>query len=755
MADIFISYAKEDRARIEPLAKVLAEQGWSVWWDRRIPAGRTWREVIGGALQAARAVIVAWSATSVKSTWVQEEADWGLERRLLVPIFLDDIRPPLGFGAVQAVDLSQWKPSQSSPRFDKLISDLELLLGSSPLKTKAAEQKLAQQEAKRKAAAGAKQREEERHRAEEERKQRQAEEDSRRKAAAKRKVEEETKRKQAEEKQRAEEQRKAEEQRRQKEQGARQEEEKRRLANVQQGKQQPGSKKGLLVGIVALVLAVVMVSVWYNAVINKRKFEEQYNQQFVEISEQLGQRIQEAKAVSSVDHLDEIINHTQDTVLLRWEELVSEASAAGMDIAIWEKRFRDISGHWQEVIETKRKELAANTQAAPETQIATLFIETTPTDSIIRFLNNDSRFQQGMQLEGGRYHLEVSAEGYQVNNFWVELEAGKEERMEIHLDRVPEPEPQLAKLFVQVSPENSTIKIMNIRPPFQQGLELASGEYHIQVSADDYEKNDLWVTLEPGQEKHLEIRLENKPVAQPQPIKGPDKAITNSIGMEFVYIPPGTYLMGSPKGEAGRGGYERQHAVTLTRWFYMQTTEVTQGQWQAVMGSNPSYFKECGADCPANYVSWNDVQDFIEELNVRNGDYHYRLPTEAEWEYACRAGTTTAFSFGNIVEELPRYAWYGANSQKQTHPVGRKKPNPWVLYDMHGNVWEWCQDWHGGYPHDKAADPPGPSRGSSRVIRGGSWDDPAGYCRAAFRSWYAPDFRGRRVGFRLVCLPNQ
>ena len=132
MADIFISYAREDRSRIEPLAKSLEELDWSVFWDRTIPAGKTWRQVIGDALKSARSVIVVWSKTSVESRWVQEESDWGLERNILIPILIDDIRPPLGFAAVQAADLVNWNPAQSSPEFEKLISDISIILGPPP-----------------------------------------------------------------------------------------------------------------------------------------------------------------------------------------------------------------------------------------------------------------------------------------------------------------------------------------------------------------------------------------------------------------------------------------------------------------------------------------------------------------------------------------------------------------------------------------------------------------------------------------------
>jgi formylglycine-generating enzyme required for sulfatase activity len=233
----------------------------------------------------------------------------------------------------------------------------------------------------------------------------------------------------------------------------------------------------------------------------------------------------------------------------------------------------------------------------------------------------------------------------------------------------------------------------------------------------------------------------------------------NALGMEFVYIPPGTFMMGSPSGlfsgESGRDSDETQHRVTLTQGCYLQTTEVTQGQWNDVMGRNPSYFKNCGNDCPVEQVSWNDVQEFIRRLNQREGTNKYRLPTEAEWEYACRAGSETAYCYGDSQGGLGGYAWYSDNSDSKTHPAGQKQPNAWGLYDMHGNVWEWCQDWCGDYPSGAVTDPEGPSSGGYRVFRGGSWYCNTLYCRSAFRYWSSPDLRSLILGFRLAFSPGQ
>jgi len=224
----------------------------------------------------------------------------------------------------------------------------------------------------------------------------------------------------------------------------------------------------------------------------------------------------------------------------------------------------------------------------------------------------------------------------------------------------------------------------------------------------------------------------------------------NQLGMTFVYIPSGAFMMGSPVDEPGRYGDEVLHEVTLTRGFYMQVTPVTQGQWKAVMVGNPSYFKDCGDDCPIENVSWNDAQEFIKKLNKREGVNKYCLPTEAEWEYAARAGSDTAYCFGDDEAMLYEYAWYDKNSGGRIHPVASKKPNFWGLYDMHGNVWEWCEDWYRDYPSGSVIDPKGPGIGDIRVRRGGGWYDVARLCRSGVRHSRTPDPRYVNLGFRLV-----
>jgi formylglycine-generating enzyme required for sulfatase activity len=233
--------------------------------------------------------------------------------------------------------------------------------------------------------------------------------------------------------------------------------------------------------------------------------------------------------------------------------------------------------------------------------------------------------------------------------------------------------------------------------------------------------------------------------------------------MEFVLIPAGTFTMGSPQDEAHRHSGEVQHKVIITRPFYMQTTEVTLRQWRRIMGKRIFGRRRGKGTMPAFRVSWHDCMKFIKKLNARNQGV-YRLPTEAEWEYACRAGTTTAFSWGDEID--CGKALYSNNRMKAPEcmdaaesrgiapdgpaPVSSYMPNTWGLYDMHGNVWEWCQDWYGDYSGGTVKDPQGPPSGTEKVRRGGSWFKHGYSCRSANRAHGHPPTRYKTTGFRLV-----
>ena len=238
-------------------------------------------------------------------------------------------------------------------------------------------------------------------------------------------------------------------------------------------------------------------------------------------------------------------------------------------------------------------------------------------------------------------------------------------------------------------------------------------------------------------------------------------SVTNSIGMELIEIPAGKFTMGDERIGV---------SVTLTQEFLLGKTEVTQGQWKNVMRSEPwkgigegEQYVKADKDCPATYVSWNDATAFCKKLTAierkagtLKADEEYRLPTDAEWEYACRAGTTTAYSFGDDESKLGEYAWFNGNTLKVNEPyahrVGLKKSNPWGLHEMHGNVLEWCSDWYGEEPSG-GVDPVGPKGGSFRVGRGGGWWSNPGSCRSAFRFSGVPSLRSDGLGFRVA--PSQ
>lgn len=228
--------------------------------------------------------------------------------------------------------------------------------------------------------------------------------------------------------------------------------------------------------------------------------------------------------------------------------------------------------------------------------------------------------------------------------------------------------------------------------------------------------------------------------------------MTNSIGMKFKKIPAGSFIMGSPEGEEGRSKNEGPiRLVTLTKPFYMGIYEVTQVEYESVIGRNPSEFKYRFK--PVENVTWDEAVSFCRNISGRDTEWEYRLPTEAEWEYCYRAGTKTPYYWGQSFDDA--YLWCGSNSGGTTQQVGTKKPNAWGLYDMAGNVWEWCNDWYlDYYPTVDQTDPLGPSSGQYRILRGGSWSVVAPYCRAACRSWNTPANRDLSVGFRVVASPR-
>ena len=292
-----------------------------------------------------------------------------------------------------------------------------------------------------------------------------------------------------------------------------------------------------------------------------------------------------------------------------------------------------------------------------------------------------------------------------------------------------------------------------VRPRFRAAV---SGTYRIGLVVDDGRVDSApdevaveVIETAPGEEITVALQGEEFHLA--------------GVSIDMVWIEPGTFTMGSPVQEEGRGyDEEPQHQVTISRGFYLGKYEITQEQWEAVMGSRPWEGKEGAREDPrhpAVFISWHDMRKFIGRLNEWEGADVFRLPTEAEWEYACRAGTTTRWSFGDDENYLKDYAWYRANAwnlgEQNAHRVGMKAPNPWGLCDMHGNVWEWVLDWFSAYTADAQVDPAGPNVGSYRVLRGGSFPGFASGVRAADRLRYSPGVRvNADVGARLLRTPS-
>ena len=261
----------------------------------------------------------------------------------------------------------------------------------------------------------------------------------------------------------------------------------------------------------------------------------------------------------------------------------------------------------------------------------------------------------------------------------------------------------------------------------------------LQSQKNGYADHKQTVTITEGETANVNVTLK----------KGGANA--NIGGFDMVFVKGGTFTMGATAEQGSDAESEEKptHSVTLSD-FYIGKYEVTQAQWKAVMGSNPSEFK--GNNLPVENVSWKNIQKFLKKLNAKTGK-KFRLPTEAEWEYAARGGNQSKgykYSGSNSIDDV---AWYGYNSSGKTNPVGQKSPNELGIYDMSGNVFEWCQDWYGSYGSSSQTNPTGPSSGSYRVLRGGSWSYYRGDWRVSYRYRFYPEFRISNYGFRLVMEP--
>ena len=316
-------------------------------------------------------------------------------------------------------------------------------------------------------------------------------------------------------------------------------------------------------------------------------------------------------------------------------------------------------------------------------------------------------------------------------------------------------------------------KVLELQTPWER-MQLAAMRKPAWAHAIDWDSGELCTRMAMGGETHRFIWSENRPnnkgasvyrwanAREQAAVQFDDFGLyydlaVNGVIQRFRWIEPGTYMMGSPETEAERYDNEVLHTVTLSTGYWLADTAVTQALWRAVMGNNPARFKE-NTENPVEQVSWNDAQHFIETVNRQHAAVQLRLPTEAEWEYACRAGTDTPFSFGDTITteqvnfdgNFPYAGGKKGEYRGKTVAVKSLPPNRWGLYEMYGNVWEWCQDRYGGYPAEPLTDPQGPMRGAARVVRGGSWYDFGRNVRSANRDRFTPDERNDALGFRLA-----
>ena len=390
--------------------------------------------------------------------------------------------------------------------------------------------------------------------------------------------------------------------------------------------------------------------------------------------------------------------------------------------------------------------------APPPSQPATqgsLRIESQPSGAQI-FLDGNRVGRTPKTLDGlnpGRVTVRVEKSGYQPMEQQAHVMAGDSRLVAFPLSEA-KAEVRPGRLYVLARPGGAAVRILNISPRYAEGMSLAPGRYHVEVSKSGYGTVRQWVELGAGQDLDVSVTLEKKAVgAAPAPRPAsPSSGKTwrdPATGMEFVFVPGGCYQMGSNSGDSDE---KPVHEVCVDG-FWMGKYEVTQAEWQRVMGKNPSHFK--GDRNPVDFVTWNDVQAFIKRLNAK-GNGTFRLPTEAEWEYAARSGgKDEKYAGGNDVD---RVAWYDGNRGQNTQPVGTKAPNGLGLYDMSGNVWEWCQDVYGpsAYSRHARQNPIYSGGGTDRVRRGGRWLSRARNVRAADRGKAYQGSGDVGVGFRLL-----
>ncbi len=369
------------------------------------------------------------------------------------------------------------------------------------------------------------------------------------------------------------------------------------------------------------------------------------------------------------------------------------------------------------------------------------------------WVNNERKGNSSWRgmLSSGTYIFEARKEGHRTTRLSQTITSATAEQSYM-LDA---PTPIMGRLDVSCVPAIADLYVDGKKigeTPLTTSLMV--GEHSVELRRSGYTSQSQKVSVSEGKTATVNVTLAKVATTASTASTAAtyaDSATANFDGFEMVFVKGGRFKMGAT-AEQGKDAYKDEkpvHSVTVSD-FYIGKYEVTQAQWEAVMGKNPSYFK--GDNHPVENVSWNDVQKFIKKLNAKTGK-RYRLPTEAEWEYAARGGDQSKGYKYSGSNDIGSVAWYTNNSGKQTHPVGQKQPNELGLYDMSGNVYEWCSDWYGRYSSGLQTNPTGPAKGSDRVLRGASWNILAWCCRVSDRSHISPSGRGSYYGFRLVCQP--
>ncbi len=447
------------------------------------------------------------------------------------------------------------------------------------------------------------------------------------------------------------------------------------------------------------------------------------------------------------------------------------------------------------VVTDKPLKGASDTQAASgvvEKKSGMLTVRTSPPKAVV-YVNGANEGVSPVRIQNltpGIFTLVAKKKGYLDQKEKTRVRADRSTDVLLVLDAVAI---AMGRLYVRVTPSDAQIRLLNIEPRYAEGMELEPGRYHLEVSRKNHHSVDRWVELQADKELTIEITLQEKkkevvpkeiikevvrekvvikevivevpreiivevPMADMRP-SGPflgPRWTEPTTGMDFIWIEDGCFMMGSPAEEAGRDRDEQHHKVCLDG-FYLGKYEVTQGQWQEVMSSNPAKFQG-DVRLPVEQISWDGVEAFLEKLS--NEEIHFRLPGEAEWEYAARAGSATPFAYGDTLP--PGQANYNGNRPygsdpkgeylRKTIPVGSYPSNGWGLHDMHGNVWELVGDWYGGdyYGSSPEKNPPGPPPSMKRVKRGGCYYSSAKGCRSANRDWSELFETDDNLGFRVV-----